>query len=182
MRTHRILAVLALTASILACGYFNPRPFPPPTFSSVTAESPVAPAIIIPDSSATPAVPATPTVIASDTITPTPYVLTRLKSGVYRVVVVVGATINSTWTLEVTGDQITGSSEWKCCPGYRTDPLSGHIEGKQVIIERDCQGQGFEGACHQVYTGTLQGDTIIGLATGTGLPANTSWTLYLMNP
>jgi hypothetical protein len=109
---------------------------------------------------------------------PTPTPLNKLKNGNYRVKVVAGQMLQSVWTLEISGSNITGKSEWDCCPGHRIDPLNGRIENDHVVIERDCSGQGY-GECHQVYIGTLVGDLITGSFTGTGATGNASWTLYL---
>jgi hypothetical protein len=88
----------------------------------------------------------------------------------------------STWTLEVDEDQITGTSEWDCCPGHRIDPLKGQIkDGNNVIIERDCKGQGWEGSCYQVYSGIIKDDTITGsyLSRTDSDSANALWRMYL---
>jgi WSC domain. len=93
----------------------------------------------------------------------------NLSSGTYQVAADNAGTIhNSTWTLQVSGNQITGTSQWDCCPGPRVDALTGRIEGNRVIIERDCSGQGWEGECRQVYDGTIGGGTIEGSWSGTG--------------
>ncbi len=117
------------------------------------------------------------------TITPAPDELPKLASGVYQVSTLSGGRQNDgIWTLQITEGQITGASEWACCPDHRVDPLTGHIDGDQIIIERNCSGQGYEGECHQVFSGTLEGDTIVGSITGTGIPeSGATWTLYL-NP
>jgi hypothetical protein len=100
---------------------------------------------------------------------------TVIRSGTYRVV---AAGHRSTWTLSVSGNAITGSSTWACCPGARTDPLNGNIlPGGTVRIVRDCTGQGAVGPCRQVYTGSRVGNTIQGSWTGTGGPG--TWTLSL---
>ena len=103
----------------------------------------------------------------------------RLYSGTFRVGVRAGdKTYLSAWTLNVSGRNITGHSKWNCCPRPRTDPLKGYYEGDQVIIERDCTGQGTDQPCHQVYTARISGKTARGTWTHNGRPAG-SWILYL---
>ena len=123
---------------------------------------------------------------AAPTVSPPPSSL--LKSGSYKVEAKAEAHDEltedlwpSTWTLQVTGNQITGQSEWSCCPGHRIDPLNGRIEGNRVIIERDCTGEGTVGPCHQVYEGTIKEDVIEGQWTHNGAAAGW-WKLYLGAP
>lgn len=97
---------------------------------------------------------------------------TVLRSGVYDVV---ASGFKSMWTLTVRGNVITGTSSWTCCPGNRTDPLTGRIVGGTVEITRTCTGQGFTGPCTQVYRGTRSGNTISGTWTGTSGPG--PWTM-----
>ena len=136
------------------------------------------------DATSTPTVTPTATqnATATPTTTPTATLTPRLVSGTYHVVTSSGIIANSYWTLEISGNQITSSSfsVWDCCPGTRTDPLTGWIEGDKVTIERECSGQGWEGPCHQTYTGSIQGNVIVGEINGTGMPAGGgTWTLYL---
>jgi len=82
----------------------------------------------------------------------------NLESGSYRVSVLDGATVyHSTWRLVVSkSGAITGSSHWSCCPGARTDPLSGSASGDHVTIDRDCHGQGAGSECiRQTYVGNV---------------------------
>jgi len=115
---------------------------------------------------------------------PTPHISARLASGNYRVEFNNPAgLLRSTWTLEVSGGQITGKSEWDCCPGHRTDTMSGRVEGNLIIVERDCTGQGTPGECHQVYIGTMEGDVIKGAmiwaSPRSGSRIDGSWQLFL---
>lgn len=59
--------------------------------------------------------------------------------------------------------------------------MTGTISGNSVVIDRDCSGQGINGACRQRYTGTIKGDRITGTGSGPGLPAGSRWVLYLNN-
>lgn len=103
-----------------------------------------------------------------------------LVSGSYQVstTATAGSTYTGVFRIRVNGGRITGTSDWTCCPGPRHDPLSGRIAGNQVTIERNCSGQGASGACRQVYTGTISGDTISGRFTHNGVDAGT-WVLRL---
>jgi len=104
-----------------------------------------------------------------------------LKSGTYKVLVTwPNGSSNSTWTLTVNGGQVTGSSQWTCCPGPRTDPLTGTLNAGTITVERDCTGQGWtQGACHQTFTGSLQNGVITGGIAGTSIVQGEVWTLYL---
>lgn len=82
----------------------------------------------------------------------------KLASGAYRIDTTAGGNhFPGTWNLTVSGSQVTGTSTWSCCPGPRHDPLTGTVSGRQIVITRDCTGQGYVGACSQKYTGTLVG-------------------------
>lgn len=103
-----------------------------------------------------------------------------LRSGTYQVETRVGdKDYQSTWTLEVSGNRITGTSEWNCCPGRRVDPLTGRIDGAQVVIERDCRGQGSGDDCRQTYEGTIANGFITGTFSGTGAWQDANWKLHL---
>jgi PKD domain len=103
----------------------------------------------------------------------------RLVSGTYRVEARVGQMYTSPWTLSIVNGDITGTSKWTCCPGPRTDPLIGFMDGDSVTITRDCTGQGYSGPCSQIYTGTLNGDVIEGSFTLNERSNFGTWTLYL---
>jgi hypothetical protein len=106
---------------------------------------------------------------------PTAYAQT-LSSGSYQVQVHNSGTIHrAVWRLQVSGNQITGTSDW----GTRVDPLQGYIESNRVIIQRDCRGQGFTGECRQVYNGGFRNGVIQGSFSGTGAAPYNFWTLYL---
>jgi len=94
-----------------------------------------------------------------------PKPLTSLTSGSYQVEV---PPFFSTWRFNVNGADITGISEWTCCPGPRQDSLYGHILNNSVTITRDCSGQGWPGYCSQTYVGKIKGDQIRGTWSGTG--------------
>lgn len=97
-------------------------------------------------------------------------------SGVYRVQVRNSGTVHDAiWRLQVSGNQITGASEW----GARVDPMRGYIQGNRVVIQRDCRGQGASGACQQVYDGVIGNGVIQGSFSGTGAAPGNVWTLYL---
>ena len=70
----------------------------------------------------------------------------------------------ATWNVTVTGGRIEGTSDWSCCPGKRTDPLSGTVTGNRVVITRDCRGEGGFPTCFQTFTGKERAD---GTVTGT---------------
>ena len=83
-----------------------------------------------------------------------------LTSGTYSVLVHEDDSFSnivypSTWDLVVNGGSITGVSHWTCCPGSRTDPLTGSTGGGSVTITRDCSGQGQTACDKQVYKGTI---------------------------
>lgn len=107
-----------------------------------------------------------------------------LVSGVYQVDANNRGTVHrSTWTLEVSGNKISGSSEWQCCPGKRVDPLEGQIDGESVTIVRDCRGQGITVECRQIYSGKIGNGVIQGTFSGVlGSQSDSSpqnvWTLY----
>ncbi len=116
---------------------------------------------------------------SANSLTPSLNNLTgRLVSGIYRVT---QGRWRSTWTLRVVNGQIRGTSEWTCCPGHRIDPIKGRISGNTVVMERDCSGQGWNGACRQIFRGHIQGDRIEGTCSGTGLYSGSlqKWVLYL---
>lgn len=154
MRRYRIIFSLVFIMLMSACG------------SSLSA----TPTLVTPRDTAT----ARPTIVPIDAT-----LLKAFNSDTYAVDVQANSSMFSSWALKVTGDQIVGTSHWDCCPAVRVDSLKGHIEGDQVIIERDCSGQGFDGECHQAYIGKLNGNTITGPAQGTGLPPTSTWTLHL---
>lgn len=119
-----------------------------------------------------------PTTTVSTTTTSTQP--NALISGTYKVENTnSGTTYVSTWTLEVSGNQITGTSDWPCCPGRRLDPLRGSVAGNRVTIARDCRGQGYVGECRQEFVGTIVSGVVQGKASGTGAAPNNVWTLYL---
>jgi hypothetical protein len=101
---------------------------------------------------------------------------TELVSGSYQVQVRNSGTIHrAVWRLQVSGNQITGSSDW----GTRVDPVQGYIQGNSVVIQRDCRGQGFTGECRQVYQGIIGNGVIQGSFSGTGAAPGNVWTLNL---
>ncbi len=87
--------------------------------------------------------------------TPEPIRATGLISGSYRLEAYSNRQHRSLWDLKVAGGEITGTSEWDCCPGRRRDPLKGRVQGGRVQIERSCTGQGLSGRCSQVYEGNV---------------------------
>ena len=106
-------------------------------------------------------------------------IVVDFKSGKYRVEQYTGSTYKSEWKIQVKKNKITGKSEWTCCPGRRTDPVKGYINGYTVVIERDCSGQNWSGACRQKFVGTLMGTKIEGTCTGTGIVGTGRWVLFL---
>ena len=106
-------------------------------------------------------------------------IVVDFKSGKYRVEQYIGSTYKSEWKVQVKKDKITGKSEWTCCPGRRIDPIRGYVNGYTVVIERDCSGQNWSGACRQKFVGTLMGSKIEGTCTGTGIVGIGHWVLYL---
>lgn len=104
----------------------------------------------------------------------------HLTSGTYRVDAQVGGTVwHSTWKLNVMNDQISGTSEWICCPHKRTDPMTGRITGDSITIKRNCTGQGYNRPCEQIYRGRIINRRIEGDAIGTGMEMKNHWVLYL---
>ncbi len=99
-----------------------------------------------------------------------------LVSGTYRVV---QGRWNSIWKLNIVNGQITGTSEWTCCPSQRIDPIKGKISGDMITIERDCTGKDWKGACRQTYRGKFKNGRIEGTCSGTGLGAGSTWVLYI---
>jgi hypothetical protein len=106
-------------------------------------------------------------------------------SGVYAVTQYLeGSAHPARWTLTVTGGQISGRSKWDCCPGSRTDPLTGTAQGAHVVIVRDCTGQGSPGACTQTFSGDVSAGGSVGgtwagksaLADGTTWTGHGTWT------
>ncbi len=87
----------------------------------------------------------------------------KLASGTYHLEAQSGRLHKSVWRLENEGGKITGTSEWDCCPGRRTDPLEGSVRGGEVQIARSCTGQGMSGRCLQVYEGKISEN---GIASG----------------
>ncbi len=81
-----------------------------------------------------------------------------LASGTYHLEAYSNRRHKSVWRLENDGGKITGTSEWDCCPGRRTDPLEGSARDGQVRIARSCTGQGLSGRCLQVYEGEISAD------------------------
>jgi len=56
----------------------------------------------------------------------------------------------STFTITVTASTFSGSSQWTCCPGPRTDPIvQGVVQNGKISFIRDCTGQGYPGECRQ---------------------------------
>jgi hypothetical protein len=106
-------------------------------------------------------------------------IVVNFKSGKYMVEQSIGKIYNSTWKIQVKGHTIKGTSKWDCCPGKRTDPISGYIDGYTVVIQRDCSGQHWNGNCKQKFIGTLMGPKIEGTCTGTGIKGTGHWVLYL---
>jgi hypothetical protein len=101
---------------------------------------------------------------------------TELISGAYQVQVRNSGTIHrAVWRLQVSGNQITGTSDW----GTRVDTIQGYIQGNRVVIQRDCRGQGFTGECRQVYNGVIGNGVIQGSFSGTGAAPGNVWTLNL---
>ena len=99
-----------------------------------------------------------------------------LGSGTYRVEVRnVGSVHSSVWRLQVSGNQISGTSEWE---NRRVNAMSGYISGNRVQIQRDCR-PGFTGPCQQTYYGTIGNGVIQGSFTGTGAAPNNVWRLHL---
>jgi hypothetical protein len=91
-----------------------------------------------------------------------------LMSGTYHLVAVVtaggGGTYPAKLVLKVEGGSVTGESYWSCCPGPRTDPITGSTGGGKVTLVRNCSGQGQSSCARQVYTGTIGAN---GKVTGT---------------
>ena len=85
----------------------------------------------------------------------------------------------SVWRLNVSNGQITGTSEWACCPGHRIDKMTGYISGNSVFITRDCSGQGYQGKCKQIYQGEIKNNRINGTCSGTGIGVKDTWILFL---
>lgn len=103
---------------------------------------------------------------------PPPQVQPALSSGKYKVQ---ADRWTSTWTLTITGSEVSGISEWTCCPGPRTDALRGRLEGTRLVLQRDCSGQGHSGPCSQTYVGEVKNGSVTGTWSGTG--GSGSWTL-----
>ncbi len=105
----------------------------------------------------------------------------RLVSGTYRVEHRLGGSLfRSTWKLRINRGHISGTSQWPCCPGPRTDAMVGTVSGDRVVVKRDCSGQGWNGRCEQTFSGRIKGDRIEGSASGTGLAGlNNHWVLFL---
>ena len=101
------------------------------------------------------------------------------RSGAYKAVVTnAGIVYHSTWTLMVSAGRVTGTSTWTCCPGKRTDPLSGTVNGNRVVIRRDCSKQGYVGPCSQTYTGTVNAKGVAsGTWAGTGAVSGSTFSL-----
>ena len=82
----------------------------------------------------------------------------------------------STFTITVTGSTFSGSSQWTCCPGPRTDPIvQGVVQNGKISFIRDCTGQGYPGECKQAYSGSIMQDGAAGRWSGTG--GGGSWTM-----
>jgi Caspase domain len=82
----------------------------------------------------------------------------------------------STFTITVTGSTFSGSSQWACCPGPRTDPIfQGTVQNGKISFMRDCTGQGYTGECKQAYSGSIMQDGAAGRWSGTG--GGGSWTM-----
>jgi uncharacterized caspase-like protein len=82
----------------------------------------------------------------------------------------------STFTITVTGSTFSGSSQWTCCPGPRTDPIvQGSVANGKISFIRDCTGQGYPGECKQAYSGSIMDSGAAGRWSGTG--GGGSWTM-----
>lgn len=108
-----------------------------------------------------------------------------LESGTYAVTVNDGGTVfASTWTLQVSGGSITGTSVWPCC-GF-TDPLSGSAQGTGARITRSCGPAArarFKDCADQIYTFKAGADGVFtGTATGFGILPDTTATMQLASP
>jgi hypothetical protein len=99
--------------------------------------------------------------------------LARLESGEYDIV---AAGFAGICHITVSRDTIIGTSTWRCCPGKRTDPISGSMASVNISFTRDCTGQGVSGPCYQVFTGNLGDNAASGTFTHNGKPAG-PWTI-----
>lgn len=96
-----------------------------------------------------------------------------LASGTYRLEAFSDRKYTSTWQLELNGPKISGSSEWDCCSGRRTDELAGWVEGDQIRIARGCSGRGPRGlACSSI---TVPSPTTVSKGTWTHNDREAGW-------
>jgi hypothetical protein len=80
-----------------------------------------------------------------------------------------GATYPGTAILNISGGHLTGTIHFGCCPGDRTDPIDGTVNGDEFTFTRDCSGEGGPSGCSQTWTGKTTGPgSIRGQSTGTG--------------
>ena len=102
----------------------------------------------------------------------------HVRTGTYKATVNDSSVVyHATWTVTVTAGRIKGLSHWTCCPGKRTDPLTGTIKGNRVVIVRNCTGQGAP-ACSQTYTGNVASNgSVRGTWAGSGAGGGTTFVL-----
>ncbi len=83
-----------------------------------------------------------------------------------------GRSFNSLWLLGQEGSGIFGASEWDCCPTYRVDKLTGTFRQNSIELVRHVNEQDREkvGSLIQIYTGTREGDRIVGKWNGPTQP------------
>jgi hypothetical protein len=93
-----------------------------------------------------------------------------VTSGTYEADVRYGGTVyKGTVILKVSGGRVTGTMHFGCCPGTRTDPIQGTVNGDELTFTRDCSGQGAAASCSQTWSGKTTGPgRIEGNATGSG--------------
>ncbi len=96
-----------------------------------------------------------------------------IVSGKYSVV---ASGYSSTFAITANGSTFSGSSQWTCCPGPRTDPIRGSVQNGRITFIRDCTGQGYPGECKQAYIGSITEDGASGQWSGTG--GGGSWTMH----
>ncbi len=100
--------------------------------------------------------------------------LFKLTTGRYKVSAIGH---DSNWALTVNGTEITGVSDWNCCPGIRHDPMSGRlVSDGSVIIVRDCNGQGMTAPCKQEFYGRPTTTGLEGTLATSGTEVG-AWTL-----
>lgn len=93
-----------------------------------------------------------------------------VTSGTYEAEARYGGTVyKGTAILKVSGGRVTGTTHWACCPGERTDPIEGTVNGDELTFVRDCSGQGAPANCAQTWQGKTTGPgRIEGKVTGSG--------------